>query len=331
MRTILGEKEMKTVKSFIYLDEYKMYSISSQIFEGLTEYIINYAREEKQDQEEQKGPISSGRVLADIISKESGIHQKKFLHDYSYVLFESKLIDDKKVLLLNTENIGSGFNQIEHSSFIKITGRAVFNDLKRLNEVMKGFNEFGEALAYVTTYAEREKFEQDKKIEIENIKDRNQKALLKAQTKSKIDSKALAKKMNLQLDQEYIDKIVYLLNYGYKDQFELQIPLSSNDGGVEAEIVFTSFLKRSLLKEDEHMLIKKFSRYTERDFTLFGMVTQSNRIITALKEKESSQKFTNLKVAINNALSTFSAIDDQFIGRLSNEIIIDPIAVYQEF
>jgi hypothetical protein len=30
---------MDNIKSFIYLDEYKMYSISSQLFEGLTEYI----------------------------------------------------------------------------------------------------------------------------------------------------------------------------------------------------------------------------------------------------------------------------------------------------
>lgn len=30
---------MPKIKSFIYLDEYKMYSISSQIFEGITEYL----------------------------------------------------------------------------------------------------------------------------------------------------------------------------------------------------------------------------------------------------------------------------------------------------
>ena len=34
-------REMKKIKSFVYLDVNKMYSISSQIFEGLTEYILS--------------------------------------------------------------------------------------------------------------------------------------------------------------------------------------------------------------------------------------------------------------------------------------------------
>ena len=36
---------MDNIKSFIYLDEYKMYSISSQLFEGLTEYILSGEKE----------------------------------------------------------------------------------------------------------------------------------------------------------------------------------------------------------------------------------------------------------------------------------------------
>ena len=43
---------MGCIKSFVYLDEYKMYSISSQLFEGLTEYVLSgkkseYAKREK--------------------------------------------------------------------------------------------------------------------------------------------------------------------------------------------------------------------------------------------------------------------------------------------
>ena len=35
---------MQAIKSFIYLDEYKMYSISSQIFEGVTESLMSYTK-----------------------------------------------------------------------------------------------------------------------------------------------------------------------------------------------------------------------------------------------------------------------------------------------
>ena len=55
------------IKSFIYLDEEKMYSLSSQIFEGITEYVLNEHSSENQESENQKGPVGSGKVLADII------------------------------------------------------------------------------------------------------------------------------------------------------------------------------------------------------------------------------------------------------------------------
>lgn len=53
------------IKNIIYLDEAKMYSMSSQIFEGVTEYVLNEVSSTHEDTEEQKGPVGSGRVLAD--------------------------------------------------------------------------------------------------------------------------------------------------------------------------------------------------------------------------------------------------------------------------
>lgn len=51
-------------KLFIYLDEYKMYSLSSQLFEGLTEEIVQISSRSKEETEEQKGPL---RVCQEII------------------------------------------------------------------------------------------------------------------------------------------------------------------------------------------------------------------------------------------------------------------------
>lgn len=36
----MEKNESLKIKSFIYLDEDKMYSISSQLFEGMTQYIL---------------------------------------------------------------------------------------------------------------------------------------------------------------------------------------------------------------------------------------------------------------------------------------------------
>ena len=67
---------MQTIKSFIYLDEYKIYSISSQIFEGTTEYLMSYQESTIKREEEQKGPIGSGRTDGDVLKFESGTQEK---------------------------------------------------------------------------------------------------------------------------------------------------------------------------------------------------------------------------------------------------------------
>ena len=87
---------MKSIKSFLYLDEYKMYSISSQLFEGLTEYVIHSKKGESESTESQKGPIASGKILAEIISSGQEELSKKFLHDYSYTLFKMSWSQNQK-------------------------------------------------------------------------------------------------------------------------------------------------------------------------------------------------------------------------------------------
>lgn len=41
-------------KEFIYLDEEKMYSLSSQIFEGITEYVLSESASSNNESESQK-------------------------------------------------------------------------------------------------------------------------------------------------------------------------------------------------------------------------------------------------------------------------------------
>jgi hypothetical protein len=38
----------------------------------------------------------------------------------------------------------------------------------------------------------------------------------------------------------------------------------------------------------------------------------------------------NLKLALMVLVDKFAAVEDTFVGRLENEIVIDPIAIYRE-
>ena len=173
---------MQKIKSFIYLDEYKMYSISSQIFEGITESLMSYQESTREKQEEQKGPVGSGRIMADILKSESGTQEKKYLHDYSYVLFEEHLRQSEKILSLSEENIDENIKEIDHAGFIEIRGKVVFNDMNMIKSTIENFNQLGKAVTHITNFAEIEEVHQQFKKAGESIKDKNQKARFRAET-----------------------------------------------------------------------------------------------------------------------------------------------------
>lgn len=92
--------------------------------------------------------------------------------------------------------------------------------------------------------------------------------------------------------------------------------------------IYSANLNRKFLRENEDLIIRKYSRKTEIDFTLFGIVTQHKRKKT--ESKEPPKEFSNLKEAMMNLVSSLCHVESTFSGRLDNEVIIDPIALYTE-
>ncbi len=307
------------IKNFIYLDEEKMYSLSSQLFEGVTEYVLNESTSEKGESEEQKGPVGSGRILGDILKNSERNTEKKFLNDYSYTIFEKKLIDDEMVRVVSSAE-GEDSQAGTDKSFIKITSKATFNDINTINNTLKNFNKIGKALAHITNFQEisavREQLEKAK----QNTTDRNQKSKLQTQLKSMTNINKLATESGLQQDQSFLDDLSLVLTYGFQDQLEVQMEF--------VESIFSANLNRSYLREPEELVIRKYSRKTEVEFTLFGIITQHQR--EKLDELEENEDYKSIKEALMNLVSHLSNVEATFTGRLSNEIIIDPIALYTE-
>ncbi len=81
---------MTKIKSFLYLDYEKLKSHSSQIFEGVTEYVSKNESEIIESVEQQKGPVGSGLILGNILRKDKTSAESRFLEDYAYSLFEEK-------------------------------------------------------------------------------------------------------------------------------------------------------------------------------------------------------------------------------------------------
>lgn len=286
------------IKNFVYLDVEKLYSLSSQVFEGITEYILNESSKELESSESQKAEVFSGRVLGEILRQNNKILEKKFLHDFSYLQFEKKLLEDglvSEVTIGNkTENIDTIINK---KSFVKAKGKVTFNDMCSINNTLDNFNNIGKALANITTHQEQS----DPKIPKEDIY-------------------KIAKKLNLLQDQKFLNDLSLVLKYGFQDQLEVQMLLNG--------LYFSGNLKRECLRENENLIIRKYSRHTEVDFVLFGIVTQYQR--TRLEDVELKSDSKNLKESIMYLVSHLTNMESNFTGRLSNEIILDPIALYTE-
>ena len=188
---------MNNIKSYLYLDEYKLYSISSQLFKGLTEYILQTSSTNNTEETDQKGPVGSGRILADIFREETTNEEKKTLYDYAFNLLEEELINYDKVIEINESNVDKKISALENATFIKVSGLAIFNDMKMLSDLIENFNELGESLGYFANRDEFENFFNSYEGESSNPKkDRNK------QAKSNFMSKKMREQMEKLLEEK---------------------------------------------------------------------------------------------------------------------------------
>lgn len=310
------------IKNFIYLDAPKMYSLSSQILEGVTDYIINEKGIDSEDSESQKGPIASGKILADVLRTSNKSIERRLLNDFSYTLFENALLERGQILDISAPflSLDDLKGRIVGCSFIRVRAKAIFNDINKVNEMLESFNSFGQALVHVTSYAEMEKL----RAEIASMKqavggDREKKARLEAEEKRLTNTARIARERGLYQDPKFSESMLMLTKYGFSDQFEIH--------QFGNELAFTSCLKREYLREDENLLVKKYSRKTEKEIVVLGMVAQA---FSPAELNLDARDDGNLKTALLNVVEHLTSVESSISGKSANEVVIDPIAAYFE-
>lgn len=310
---------MGCIKSFVYLDEYKMYSISSQLFEGLTEYVVSGKKIEHTESEEQKGKMLSGNLMGEILIREQTSTEKRYLHDYAYNLFEDKL---GEMGLLYTVPQNATLDDLRDKSFIKVSGRVVFNDYSKMASTLEQFNEIGEAIGYFKYRDEKQSIADLAKLPNKTA-DRNAKAKASSLLKS-LNAKYVEqlKSDGLVIEDDLVARLLNVVKFSYGEQFEVTMPYAGK------EIIFSSILNRNYLREKEDILISKYSRKTEFEFTVLGIVTQAgNENIEMFDEEGVDDGF---RYAIQNTIDKMAGIETFFTGRQSSECRIEPIAIYRE-
>ena len=153
--------------------------------------------------------------------------------------------------------------------------------------------------------------------------DRNEKARQRQKLKQLTNIENLAKQQGLYQDPKLLENLEFILNYGFQDQFEVQIPVD--------QYSFSANLNREYLREDVDLLVKRYSRFSEKDFVIFGIISQgltepSNDNSKTVDAFDTSQ----MKEIIMQFVAGLSGIEDSLSGKLDSEVVVEPIAIYRE-
>lgn len=209
--------------------------------------------------------------------------------------------------------------QIAKTSFVRVQGRAKFTDAEKINTLLNEFNSLGESIAYVTKSEEIKIAEKALNILKETIKDKSKLAEAIKQQKQASDVGVIAKELGLHHDPKFLEHLRTVIKFGFSDQLEIQQVV---DG-----VLYTACLKRECLRETDDLIIRKYSRKTEKTFVVLGVVTQTASESTDTTSIDAPPP-TNMKAAISNLIDHMANMETSLSGKASNEVIIDPIAVY---
>ncbi|TBT50065.1 hypothetical protein D5E78_11730 [Vibrio parahaemolyticus] len=302
------------IKNFLYLNEPKLYSFSSQLFEGITEYVLNEQNYSISDEEKQQGKLFSGRVIADVIKETSSSTTKKFLHDHSFNLFESELEQSKRLLDVGIETLTFDDICTTDKSFIRIRAKGKFVDMAEIQTLFSNYAKIGEAIAVLPLT------EQLQTLEI--LKAQNNKSKETRELQSNLDK--LIKERTVEMTSGLPPRAIagfetIIGNFGDDIvRFQQQV----ND------VIFSTCLTHDYLREPLKNIYRKYSRKTAKEFTVLGFISHADGTQDP-DVKEIPEGENMLRHMIGMAENMYE-LEQTFGQKGDNEIIIEPIAIYTE-
>ncbi|MGY3084162.1 DUF6414 family protein [Pseudomonas fragi] len=309
------------MRNFLYLDEYKMYSLSSQLFEGVTDYILHESKTQKSDNETQKGPVASGRVMAEIIETTSASIEKKFLHDYAYSIFEDKLSNSEKLTNVNASHTFEELNpEISGNKIVRVTARAQFLDSSDVIKTLDTLVDMQDSISIISN--------NDIRVEIiERLNDLGENKAAKLSSGPLRLELARLSKSQRPADEVANERTHYkhlstLLAHGFKSRLDISMQLS--------DCIVSADLKRKCLKDDEDFTFKTYSRASNFELVILGIITQYKPAGFDGSHPVHEIDSENMRDVLRTSANAIHGLERQFTAGEGNEIILDPIAVYLE-
>ncbi len=335
----------KLIRDFIYIDVERLYSLYSQINEGVADQIYKLWTSEGANRDVQGGRFgtrkSSEEVATETVQETSSI----ILHDYLY----NKLEESLSGAILKPEGVTADNWQDAFSEafLIKVEGKAELNDYQHLIHATLNLTDITAEVAYVPRIALIQQEIIDQKKLVANLEQQaktltgNEKTKLNiqiTQTKNQIailSDRDSVKKMLLAeqgLDiEEQTTGVAKILNYFSPESFEVTIVPSKGAEGV----VFRGILDRKLLRLQPEYLRQLYKGALARNWTMVGEITHLPDQHSSLDPSSSTQEDEGgnrgMKEAIRIVISHISDMEDALHETNKRvEVRVRPLAIYQE-
>lgn len=284
---------MTSLRSFLYLDDYKLHSFASQAGSS------------------RDGPPEFASIA-----------QARVFEDSAFSALEAKLEETGKLLTVAAGDAAS----LGDASFIRVTGLATFTDVAAIKEHVEQFNKIGQAITYVSGYAEVNQEITALRDQVARAKTGSEKGKLMHQMKELQSRTAKAAEFSgLRMDPDFLSSLALLLEYGFGEQLHLRLTL--NGSGEGETLQFDAPLDRRFLREPDSSMVRKYARKTQKPLTLVGLVTQAGEI--APTPSAPSLEGANMKQAVTQMVDGIAGVEGTFFGRRPHEVVVDPIAVYR--
>lgn len=288
----------EVIRDFIYMDKDRLYSLYSQIFEGVIEAVVDSYSNEIQNNETIKNMIK-GNSLESQVAEASTKTENKVLYDHMYNLLEKKLSD---VIFYINDSDNMNIETLKNKTIIKVTGKTSIQDYERLKIYMEKFNELGKIIAY-SNYSSLSKNEQ----KMTNVN-------------------TLAKSLGLTQDTTLLNNIKTMTEFFNDDGYDVIISAKNSN-----EILYRGIINKEYLRVEPNMLRTLYGDEPPMEWTMVGQITYIPYNEEESETNADDNKDMSISDSYQNMFNSYRSVEKKFFeGKEKTRVHIAPIAIYTE-
>lgn len=310
------------VRDFIYVDAERVYSLYSQMFEGVAQQIVRSSTSSLSTSETMKGSPLSGKETETRGDEALLNTETRVLYDHIYNQLEDRL--GKNVTHFPTRGTE---DEISVGAFVKVTGVGEVEDYSRLDKFLTHFNKLGEAIAFALSQSSGIS-EAVKTLEdaAQTKRDRNQKARATAAAKSAGDKaiKTIARESGLHQDHRLIEGLKLFTEIFNPAGLEVVVTPDGSDG----DVVIKAVLNRRWLRVGADFLRTLHAGNPAAGWTIVGQVTHRPGAAALPTRPDAG---SSMRAAFGNMFRASREVERLFFeSNDREELIVSPLAVYRE-